>query len=331
MIGRSGEAAVIAETAEWLHSRLHDSPGQLFAMITALNDRDTLSRLTGAAIACVLDPEASASDRTSAAAVLVRAGGGAATGALEQVFFDPAVPDPVRAEAWPAVTGARASDVWAAWPGLSAWMRGRVLERAAATSDWHQPLLTAVADGRIGALELTAAQAQHLRASADPVVQSLALTALGPPPADRQAAIAARLPLLKLNGDAAVGETVFRQRCLTCHLLGQDGAEVGPDRITFRHLGKPALLASVLDPNREVAPRFLAATVTTTTGESWQGLLRRDDPQGVTLRLAGGREIELSRTNITRFERLTRSLMPEGLETGLSEAELAGLLEFLVQ
>ena len=87
----------------------------------------------------------------------------------------------------------------------------------------------------------------------------------------------------------------------------------------------------MLDPNREVAPRFLAATVTTTTGESWQGLLQRDDPQGVTLRLAGGREIELSRTNITRFERLTRSLMPEGLETGLSAAELAGLLEFLVQ
>ncbi len=331
MIGRSEEAAVIAETAEWLHSRLHDSPGRLFAMITALNDRDTLSRLTEAAIACVLDMAASASDRTSAAAVLVRAGGGAATGALEQVFFDPAVPDPVRTEAWPAVTGARASDVWAAWPGLSAWMRGRVLERAAATSDWHQPLLTAVADGRIGALELTAAQAQHLRASTDPVVQSLALTALGPPPADRQAAIAARLPLLKLNGDAAVGENVFRQRCLTCHRLGQDGAEVGPDRITFRHIGKPALLASVLDPNREVAPRFLAATVTTTTGESWQGLLQRDDPTGVTLRLAGGREIELSRTNITRFERLTRSLMPEGLETGLSEAELAGLLEFLIQ
>ena len=69
-----------------------------------------------------------------------------------------------------------------------------------------------------------------------------------------------------------------------------------------------------------------AATVTTTTGESWQGLLQRDDPTGVTLRLAGGREIELSRTNITRFERLTRSLMPEGLETGLSEAELAAVL-----
>jgi len=331
MIGRSREAAVVNEAADWLRDRLAEQPERLFALTAALDDRAAAHRLIDPARRCLLDAQATVEARAAAAGLLARDGRPLATAALEQAFFDPAAPDPVRLAAWPAVGEARAAAVWAVWPRLSAALRGSVLERAVAGAGWHRPLLEAVAAGRIGALELTAAQAQHLRRAADPDVQALALAALGPPPPDRQEAIAARLPALKLTGDAAVGETVFRQRCLTCHRLGTEGADVGPERVTFRNLGKPTLLASVLDPNREVAPRFLAAAVTTTTGETWQGLLLRDAPDGVTLRLVGGREVEIKRPEVATFERLTRSLMPEGLETGLTDAELAGLLEFLVR
>ena len=120
-------------------------------------------------------------------------------------------------------------------------------------------------------------------------------------------------------------------RCLTCHRLGQEGADVGPERVTFRHLGPAALLVHVLDPNREVAPQFLAAEVTTKSGDVWQGLLRRDDESGVGLRLPGGRNLDIDRAEIDSFSMLNRSLMPEGLEAGLSDAGLADLLAFLVR
>ena len=330
MIGRSGEAPVIAEAASWLRATPNGNPARLFTLTLALDDRAAIARAADAARQLFESPATALETRLAAATLLARHGDDASTAVLTRTFLDPAAPEPVRAASWPAVGLTHAAAVWTAWPGLSAALRGLVLERAVAQAAWHRPLLEAVATGRLGVQELTTAQAQQLRASGDPGLAALALATLGPPPPDRQAAIAARLPALTLPGDRAAGETVFRQRCLTCHRHGAEGAEVGPDRTTFRNLGKPTLLASILDPNREVAPRYLAATVTTTTGETRQGLLLRDDTAGVALRLVGGQEIEIKRPDIAAFERHTRSLMPEGLETGLSDTELASLLEFLV-
>ncbi len=321
----------IAETAGWLRATFASDPARFFKLTLALDDDAATAAIADLARAHLIDPRQSPDSRSDAAAVLVRLARPDATEVLARTFFDPGTPDAVRAAAWPAIDAGQADAVWNAWPRFGAALRGRILDHAVARPAWHLPLLKAVAATRLGAMELTTSQAQQLRAATNAETRALALDTLGPPPPDRKAAIAARLPALRLPGDRTVGETVFRQRCLTCHRHGAEGADVGPDRVTFRHLGKPTLLAGILDPNREVAPRFLAAAVTTTNGEIWQGLLLRDDPAGVALRLVGGQEIDLPRTRIASFERLARSLMPEGLETGLSDAEIAGLLEFLVQ
>lgn len=330
LIGRSGESAVITETAAWLRATPNGNPARLFSLTTALNDRAATARIADAAAQILANPAADPETRLAAATALTRHQDDATTTLLTTTFLNPATPPPLRAAAWPAVDPARATEVWAAWPGLTASLRSLVLDRAIAQPAWHRSLLDALAAGHLSPREITTAQARQLRATPDPALAALALVTLGPPPPDRQAAIAARLPALQLAGDRQNGESIFRQRCLSCHRHGTEGAEVGPDRVTFRNLGKPTLLASLLDPNREVAPRYFAASVTTTTGEIRQGLLVRDDPASVTLRLVGGQEIDIPRPDITSFERLTQSLMPEGLETGLTDPELASLLEFLI-
>lgn len=330
-IGRDRSSPAIAEAARWLSTTLANDPARHFTLILALDSPAAIDAIAEKAREFLSAPSQPTEVRTAAAAALVQHAHPDSAEALTSLFFDGAAPDPIRAAAWPAVAVTQASRVWSAWPQLSAAMRGRILERAVAQSAWHQPLLEAVAASRLSAQELTAAQAQQLRSAPDAKTRALALDALGPPPPDRQAAIAARLPVLRLPGDPAIGESVFRLRCLTCHRHGNEGAEVGPDRITFRNLGKPTLLAAILDPNREVAPRYLSAAVTTIAGEAWQGLLLRDEPASVALRLVGGQEIDVPRPRIAGFERLSRSLMPEGLESGLSDAELAGLLEFLIK
>ncbi|MFN0126952.1 MAG: PVC-type heme-binding CxxCH protein [Verrucomicrobiales bacterium] len=330
-IGRDQSPPATAETAQWLTTTLANDPPRLLTLTVALNSPPAIDAIAEKAREWLLDPGQSTEVRTAAAAALVHHAQPASTEALTRLFFDGDAPDPVRAAAWPAVAVTQATKVWSAWPQLSAAMRARILERAVAHSDWQQPLLEAVAAGRLSAQELTAAQAQQLRSAPDAKTRALASDALGPSPPDRQTAIAARLPVLRLSGDPALGETVFRLRCLTCHRHGTEGAEIGPDRITFRNLGKPTLLAAILDPNREVAPRYLSAAVTTTLGETWQGLLLRDDTASIALRLVGGQEIDIPRPSIASYERLTRSLMPDGLETGLSDTELADLLEFLIK
>ena len=331
MIGRSQESAVIAETAAWIRAHQGGNPARLLSLTLALDDARAITHLADAARQMLADPAASAEVRAAAAALLAREGTGDSTSALQHAFLDPSSPEPVRAAAWLAVGPALAPDVWKTWPGLPSGLRGRVIERAIAQPTWHQPLLAAVANGTISPLEISTAQANQLRTATDAATAAAAIATLGPPPPDRQAAIASLLPALKLSGHPSAGETVFRQRCLTCHRLGTEGADVGPDRTTFRNLGKPTLLASIVDPNREVAPRYLAATLVTTSGDTWQGIILRDDPAGVTLKPVGGTTLEIPRTKIATLDRLARSLMPEGLEVGLSHQDLADLLEFLSQ
>jgi putative heme-binding domain-containing protein len=50
----------------------------------------------------------------------------------------------------------------------------------------------------------------------------------------------------------------------------------------------------------------------------------------VTLRVPGGGERIVRRSEIGSIERPAQSMMPDGLEAGLTPQEMADLLEFLV-
>lgn len=106
---------------------------------------------------------------------------------------------------------------------------------------------------------------------------------------------------------------------------------MGPDRVSFRSQGPGSLLLNLIDPNREVAPRYFSVQVTTADGETYIGLLQGDDDRTLTLLLPGGQQVTLERSRVASLDRHTRSLMPEGLEAGLSDQDIADLVEFLRQ
>lgn len=152
---------------------------------------------------------------------------------------------------------------------------------------------------------------------------------LPPPNPNRLAVIAAYLPALDLAGDPQRGAAIFRERCATCHAFRGEGATVGPDLASVVANGPNRLLVSILDPNREVAPNFAAWTAEPKDGESVTGLLARESDTTVTLKLAGGTDSTFSRAQLTSLKSEGRSLMPEGIEAGLTQADLAGLLAWL--
>jgi len=146
---------------------------------------------------------------------------------------------------------------------------------------------------------------------------------------NRLAVIASFLPALDLKGDAQRGAAIFRERCVTCHALRGEGTALGPDLASVAANGGDKLLVSIFDPNREVAPNFTAWTVETAEGETVTGLLVRETDSAVTLKLAGGAETAFARAQVKALRQEARSLMPEGLESGLSPSDVAGLLAWL--
>src|SRR5262249_30354526 len=153
----------------------------------------------------------------------------------------------------------------------------------------------------------------------------------GLPSADRQKVIDQLLPLTKKAGDAVAGKEVFKKHCMTCHTHSGEGNKVGPDLSGVAVHPKDHLLIDILDPSRSVEGNYRVYTVETKDGRVFNGLLASETKTSVELIDAQAKKIVLLRENIDELRASPKSLMPEGFEKQMSEAELTNLLEFLTQ
>jgi putative heme-binding domain-containing protein len=215
------------------------------------------------------------------------------------------------------------------WATYSPRARADVLAAMTTRPDRALALLRAVEAGTVKPAEVPAASAKALQASKDTAVAALAAKLFPPTPKPADA-IKAFLPALDLRGDAARGKAVFMERCLSCHRAGTDGFALGPDFVTVKTAGKEKLLASIVDPNAEIAPQFIAFQVDTRDDESYTAIIGNETPSHVTLRMASGQEVTLSRAKVKGMKSSGQSLMPENLAAGLSPQGLADLLEFVM-
>lgn len=216
------------------------------------------------------------------------------------------------------------------WPALAQKARTSALAELLARPDRTKPLLEAIKAERIPAAALSASQVQALLKHQDKGIADLAKVALASViPPTREAVLAKFQPALNAKGDATKGQEVFLQRCLACHRAAGQGIQVGPDMVTVKTKGREALLTAVLDPHKEVAPQFIAYTVNTKDGQTLAGIVTKDDASSMTIKMMGGAEVNLPRSNIKGSTSSGQSLMPEGIETGMTEQDMADLLEFI--
>ncbi|HZZ41731.1 MAG TPA: PVC-type heme-binding CxxCH protein [Tepidisphaeraceae bacterium] len=190
-------------------------------------------------------------------------------------------------------------------------------------------LLNAIKANQIPASQISAQQVAFLQSYQDPAVQTLARSLLVTPAAKREAVVEQFQPALSLTGDRAKGKLIYEQRCISCHRLEGEGNAVGPDLVSVKNSGKEKLLVSILDPSREVAPSYVAYVVETTDGETLVGIIASDTTTSITIRMAYAKEVVLPRSKIKRMTSDHRSLMPDGLEAGLNQQNVADLLEFI--
>ncbi|MED5418156.1 MAG: hypothetical protein VYA27_05605, partial [Verrucomicrobiota bacterium] len=85
----------------------------------------------------------------------------------------------------------------------------------------------------------------------------------------------------------------------------------------------------LLAPDREVAPQYSLWEVHLQDGTMLAGVISEEDARELTLWFADGTSRKVARKEIARLVNLNRSLMPTGLESGLSLQEMANLLAYL--
>lgn len=220
-----------------------------------------------------------------------------------------------------------------AWPQLTPPARGQALSILLGRKERAAVLIQALENGSVRPSELSPAQWQQLRRQTDGELRSRVDRLLNANQvASRSETIEKYRAALDLDPDAGRGARIYNERCASCHLLdGSRGYAVGPDLASVRSNGKEKILISILDPNREVNPAYLSYSVQTENGDSWTGIIADDNASAVRVRQAFGLDQAVRREEIQQIRNMGVSMMPEGLEAGLSVQDMADLLEFILQ
>lgn len=132
-------------------------------------------------------------------------------------------------------------------------------------------------------------------------------------------------------GDPDKGKIHFTQRCAICHTLFNEGGKVGPDLTGYERTNPDFWLIGVLAPNMEIREGFGAYVAKLKDGQVLMGILEKQDAKGITLRDIAGQHRSVKTPEIESLEASPISLMPEGLLTGLSEADLRDFFAFLMK
>jgi putative heme-binding domain-containing protein len=135
-------------------------------------------------------------------------------------------------------------------------------------------------------------------------------------------------------GDAARGRALFHDRgglgCVKCHRIGGEGGEVGPDLGGIgAQMDRGQLAESILYPNRAIREGYQATTVAMADGRVYSGLVRSESGEALILRDAEGKDHEILKSEIEERKSGTTSLMPEGLQVGVSPQDFADLIAYL--
>ena len=216
------------------------------------------------------------------------------------------------------------------WSTFNPRLRSEALAILLARPERALALLHAIEAGVVRRDELSATRLTFLRTHRDQSIQELTTLVFGRETAKERLQVVNRFrPALNLKGDAAKGKLIYTERCISCHRAGGEGFALGPDMVTVKTAGREKNLESILDPNREVAPQYIAYEIETKDGESILGIIASETATSLTLRQAFGKDSVLLRSTIKTMKSQGQSLMPEGLEAGLNLQSVADLLEFI--
>ena len=243
-------------------------------------------------------------------------------------------PQPVQAAALETLAGFNdpgvAKVLLGAWSGLSPQLRASATETFFSRTDSITAFLDAVEQGQIGRADVDPARVALLQSSANASIRKRAAKLFaGTGLARRKEVVAAYQKAFDFAGDVVRGKAAFKTVCSACHKLEDVGTAIGADLTAIRNAGTEAVLLNILDPNREVKPKFLNYSLVTTEGLIVSGMIVAESANSITIRRADETTATVLRVDIDELKSTGLSFMPEGLEKQVDVKMMADLLAYL--
>jgi putative heme-binding domain-containing protein len=135
------------------------------------------------------------------------------------------------------------------------------------------------------------------------------------------------------TGDVGRGRRIFfgeLAACSSCHAIGDEGGTIGPDLTTIGLVRSPHdLLEAVLFPSSSMVPDFQTYIVET-KDDLLSGIIGREVGGTITLHTGAEETRTLDRDDVIAMDPSPISVMPEGLDSGLTDGEVNDLITFLL-
>jgi putative heme-binding domain-containing protein len=137
--------------------------------------------------------------------------------------------------------------------------------------------------------------------------------------------------LVRINwnkGDLKRGQLIYlKASCASCH---SGTAALGPDlRGVTGRFSRDDLFTAIVQPSKDVSPRYRTTQLTTVKGQVYQGIIVYEAVDSVLMLTGPGQSIRLAHTQIGDRKLTTTSLMPAGLLDRLNDAEISDLYAYL--
>jgi putative heme-binding domain-containing protein len=135
-----------------------------------------------------------------------------------------------------------------------------------------------------------------------------------------------------MPGKPENGKAIFNRICVACHIINGVGVDYGPNlTLVAQRLIKQDIIESVIDPSAKVAPKYLTTMIDTKAEETYTGYVIAETPDDLTLRIAGGKNQLIKKSDIAKRDSVKMSSMPEGLAGGMASTEFLDLMSYLYQ
>jgi putative heme-binding domain-containing protein len=141
------------------------------------------------------------------------------------------------------------------------------------------------------------------------------------------------LAMAKIQGDAALGKTLFTQQgCIACHSLAKGEVMKGPFMGQIGSImNREQIAESILKPNASISQGFSSVLITAKRNKTYMGFITEESATKVVLRDITGQVTTIKASDIVSRKEMDSSMMPAGLVNALSYEEFASLLTFLSQ
>jgi putative heme-binding domain-containing protein len=324
---------------------LANVPPELAAALTragggslALKVRQGDAAARRAALAILTDEQAAPADRADYAAMFGEARSPEALAGLLDVLGRTG-DDQVRAAilgALPAYDDPRIPEVvLARYDRFTEDVRAVARALLASRRPWARAFVAAVQSGAITPASVPADTVRQLTMLRDDDLAREVAAIWGPVTGASTEAMQAEFARLRdllvsrSGGDPYAGKQLYMQSCGKCHVLHNLGGQVGPNLTSFQRDDVVRLLTSIVNPSAEIREGYETHVAMLDDGRVVQGFLVEQDPQVVVLRTAEGTTVPLEVAAIEERAVSGKSLMPEGLLSGLSDDEVRNLFAYL--